>query len=155
MKKAVLCTNSLIQQCANTDLFVTLLFSIYDPVTSKLRYVRAGHNYPVFYSKSKNNFELLGGEGVALGIFSNITLEEKEIYLKRGDILVLYTDGITEAINSDKEMFGVEGIERLLLKYQDWPANMIAEKIKSEVVEFEGIGKQSDDLTLIILKKST
>jgi len=155
MKKAVLCTNSLIQQCANTDLFVTLLFSIYDPVTSKLRYVRAGHNYPILYSKSKNNFELLSGEGVALGIFSNITLEEKQIYLKKGDILVFYTDGITEAINSDKEMFGVEGIERLLLKYQDWPANMIAEKIKSEVVEFEGIGRQSDDLTLIILKKST
>ncbi len=89
-----------------------------------------------------------------MGMFSNITLEEKEIYLKRGDIVVFYTDGITEAINIDKEMFGVEGIERLILKYQDWPANMIAEKIKSKVVEFEGIGRQSDDLTLIIMKKT-
>ncbi|MGI9571311.1 MAG: SpoIIE family protein phosphatase [Desulfobulbia bacterium] len=154
MIKAVLCTNSLIQQCASTDLFVTLLFSIYDPITGKLRYVRAGHNYPIFYSKSKNNFELLSGEGVALGAFSNIILEEKEIYLKSGDIIVFYTDGITEAINSDEEMFGVERIERLLVKYQDWPANLIADKIKSNVVEFEGIGRQSDDLTLIILKKN-
>jgi serine phosphatase RsbU (regulator of sigma subunit) len=45
-------------------------------------------------------------------------------------------------------------MEKLILKYQDWPANLIAEKIKSSVVEFEGIGRQSDDLTLIILKKN-
>jgi sigma-B regulation protein RsbU (phosphoserine phosphatase) len=154
MTKAVLCTNTLIQQCASADLFVTLLFSIYDPLASTLRYVRAGHNYPIFYSKSTNNFELLSGEGVALGTFSNINLEEKEVHLNSGDIIVFYTDGITEAINSDEEMFGVERIEKLILKYQDWPANLIAEKIKSSVVEFEGIGRQSDDLTLIILKKN-
>lgn len=153
MQKAVLCTNSLIQQCASADLFVTLMFSIYDTHTGKLRYVRAGHNYPVYYSSETNKFELLSGEGVALGAFYNITLEEKEICLKSGDIIVYYTDGITEAVNSDEEMFGVEGITQLLTTHKDWPANLIAEKIKASVIEYEGEGHQSDDLTLIILKK--
>jgi sigma-B regulation protein RsbU (phosphoserine phosphatase) len=152
--KAVLCTNSLIQQCASADLFVTLLFSIYDPMTSTLRYIRAGHNYPIFFSKNKNNFELLSGEGVALGVFSNIMLEEKEICLRRGDMVIFYTDGITEAHNNDKEMFGTERIEKLLIKYQDWPANLIAEKIKSKVIEFQEDGHQHDDLTLIVMKKN-
>ena len=102
---------------------------------------------------ASNKFDLLSGEGVALGAFSNILLEEKKIHLKSGDIIVYYTDGITEAVNSDKEMFGVEGVTQLLTTYKDWPANLIAEKIKSSVVEFEGNGQQSDDLTLIILKK--
>lgn len=153
MTKAVLCTNALIQQCASADLFITLIFSIYDPVTGSLRYIRAGHNYPIYYSKSTNDFELLGGEGVALGVFSGITLEEKEVNLKNGDIVVLYTDGVTEAVNSDNEMFGVERIEELIKEYQDWPANLIAEKIKASVVEFEGNDQQFDDITLIILKK--
>lgn len=153
LQKAVLCTNSLIQQCASADLFVTLLFSIYDPLTSELRYVRAGHNYPIYYDNASDTFELLSGEGVALGAFYNIILEEKRICLSKGDIIVYYTDGITEAADSNKEMFGTERIEHLIKKYKDWPANMIAEKIKSSVIEFEGSGQQSDDLTLIILKR--
>jgi sigma-B regulation protein RsbU (phosphoserine phosphatase) len=154
MVKAVLCTNKLIQECANVDLdlFVTLVFSIYDPVTRVLRYVRAGHNYPIYYNKDANHFELLKGQGLALGMFPNILLEEKEINLKDGDIVVFYTDGITEAPNSEQEMFGVERVTKLLTKYQDQPASVIAEKIKSSVVDFEGNERQFDDLTLIILK---
>ena len=154
MVKAVLCTNKLIQECANTDLFVTLIFSIYDPVTGILRYVRAGHNYPIYYSKNANYFELLKGQGLALGMLPNIALEEKKVKLKDGDIVVFYTDGITEAPNNEKEMFGVERITKLLTKYQDQPASVIAEKIKSSVIEFEGNQQQFDDLTLIILKKN-
>ena len=154
MVKAVLCTNKLIQECANTDLFVTLIFSIYDPVTGILRYVRAGHNYPIYYSKNANYFELLKGQGLALGMLPNIALEEKKVKLKDGDIVVFYTDGITEAPNNEKEMFGVERITKFLTKYQDQPASVIAEKIKSSVIEFEGNQQQFDDLTLIILKKN-
>ena len=153
MVKAVLCTNSLIQECANADLFVTLIFSIYDPVTGILRYVRAGHNYPIYYRKKTNCCELLKGQGLALGIFPNITIEEKKIRLTKGDIVVYYTDGITEAPNSNEEMFGVERITNLLAKYQDQPASIIAEKIKSSVIRFGGSERQHDDLTLIILKK--
>lgn len=155
MVKAVLCTNSLIQDCANADLFVTLIFAIYDPANGILRYVRAGHNYPICYRKNENYFELMKGQGLALGIFPNITLEEKEIKLDDGDIVVFYTDGITEAPNSEEEMFGVERITELITKYQDQPAGEIAERIKSSVVEFEGSGRQFDDLTLIILKKTS
>ena len=153
MVKAVLCTNSLIQKCTNADLFVTLVFSIFDPLTSILRYVRAGHNYPIYYSKNTNQFDLLKGQGLALGLFPNIKVEEKEISLKDGDIVVFYTDGITEAQNSENEMFGVERITELLVKHQNQPASVIAEKIEASVVEFEGKERQFDDLTLIILKK--
>lgn len=153
MVKAVLCTNSLIQECTNTDLFVTLIFSIYDPLTGILRYVRAGHNYPIYYSKNANYFELLKGHGLALGVFPNIAVEEKEVKLADGDIVVFYTDGITEAPNSEEEMFGVERITKLLTKYQDQPASIIAEKIKSGLAEFVGSERQFDDLTLIIMKK--
>ena len=154
MVKAVLCTNSLIQECANADLFVTLIFSIYDPVTGILRYVRAGHNYPICYRKNADRFEFLKGQGLALGIFPNISIEEREIQLTDGDIVVYYTDGITEAPNSMDEMFGVGRITKLLAQHRDQPAGIIAEKIKSSVIEFEGSERQFDDLTLIIMKKT-
>ncbi|MCG6931483.1 MAG: SpoIIE family protein phosphatase [Desulfofustis sp.] len=154
MSNAVLCTNSLLQQCAKTDHFVTLLFSIYDPATGTLRYVRAGHNPPIFYSKRQHRYDLLGGQGVALGVFSGITLEEREIDLEWGDIVVFYTDGITEAPNAEGEMFGVERIEQLLSEHENRSAHAIAEQIKSSVVEFEGPGRQFDDLTMVLLKKS-
>ena len=96
----------------------------------------------------------LRGQGVALGVFSGITLEEREIDLEWGDIVVFYTDGITEAPNAEGEMFGVERIEQLLSEHENRSAHAIAEQIKSSVVEFEGPGRQFDDLTMVLLKKS-
>ena len=111
-------------------------------------------NYPIYYRKDTNRFDLLKGQGLALGLFPNIAIEEKEIRLNDGDIVVFYTDGITEAPNSENEMFGVERITELLVQHQDQPASVIAEKIESSVVDFEGKERQFDDLTLIILKKT-
>lgn len=154
MTKAVLRTNTLLLDCTDADSFVTLFYSIYDPLTSKLRYIRAGHTYPILYKKRTNDFLNLEGGGVALGMFCDISLEEKEVDLEEGDIGVFYTDGVTEAINNEKEEFGIERLTRLIAESKDQSAKIIAETIKSSVVEFEGEGEQFDDLTLVVFKKT-
>jgi sigma-B regulation protein RsbU (phosphoserine phosphatase) len=154
MTEAVLRTNLLIQECSNDDFFVTIFYAIYDPAVSKLRYIRAGHNYPLLYKKNTSQFYPLKGQGVALGMFCDINLEEMAVDLDEGDIVVFYTDGVTEAINSGKEEFGTERLTRLIAKSKGESAATIAETIKTSVIDFEGEGKQFDDVTIVVLKKT-
>ncbi|MEN8200493.1 MAG: GAF domain-containing SpoIIE family protein phosphatase [Thermodesulfobacteriota bacterium] len=152
--KAVLQTNMLIQECSAADIFVTLFYAIYDPASSRLRYVRAGHNFPILYKQSAGQCLNLEGKGVALGMFADIPLEEKEILLEEGDIVVFYTDGVTEAINSKKEEFGTERLTQLLAASKDKTAAEVVDRIQRGVVEFAGDEQQFDDVTLVVLKKT-
>ena len=86
-------------------------------------------------------------------MLSDITLEEKEIDLEEGDIVVFYTDGVTEAINSKKEEFGTDRLIHSIAESKGQSAKVIAETIKNRVVEFAGEEEQFDDLTLVVLKK--
>ncbi len=153
LTKAVCQTNILIQECSNADLFVTLFYASYDPATNKLRYVRAGHNYPILYKKNKNHFLTLRGQGTALGVFDEIFLEEKEFLLEEGDIVVFYTDGVTEAINSEREEFGAKRLIQAIAGSKGQSANIIAETIKTHVEDFANEQDQFDDITLVVLKK--
>jgi serine phosphatase RsbU (regulator of sigma subunit) len=154
LTKSVCQTNILIQECSNADLFVTLFYAIYDPATNKLRYVRAGHNYPILYKKNKNHFITLRGQGTALGVFDEIFLEEKEFDLEEGDIVVFYTDGVTEAINSEREEFGAKRLIQAIAGSKGQSANIIAETIKTHVEDFANEQDQFDDITLVVLKKT-
>ena len=97
--------NDLICADSKSGMFVTLFYAILDAKKKSLRYVNAGHNPPLLKHTSGSTV-LLKADGIALGVIDGITLEEADLQLESGDIVTLFTDGVTEAINEKEEQFG-------------------------------------------------
>jgi serine phosphatase RsbU (regulator of sigma subunit) len=149
---AVIRTNKLILDCATSGLFVTLFYAIVDTQARILKYVSAGHNPPILYKKRTGEIQLLEADGIALGVLDDIELEERETSLEEGDLIVLYTDGVTEAMNVQDEEFGEERLIQLILDNHTSSANELSCKIKDVVMEFAGEAPQFDDFTLMVVK---
>jgi serine phosphatase RsbU (regulator of sigma subunit) len=150
--KAIRRANDMISEDGRANMFVTLFYGVLDPVRKTLTYVNAGHNPPLVLGKGSVEITLLAARGVALGVMTDIEYEEKEIALHSGDILVLYTDGVTETINRKSEMFGHERIARLVEANQHLSAQSIIELIEKEVFTFSQGQPQFDDITLLLVK---
>jgi serine phosphatase RsbU (regulator of sigma subunit) len=144
--------NDMISENGRANMFVTLFYGVLDPVRKTLAYVNAGHNPPLVLGQGGVEITLLAARGVALGIMSDIEFEEKEIALHQGDILVLYTDGVTEAINRKQEMFGNDRIGRLVEANHHLSAREIIKLIEREVASFSEGQPQFDDITLLLVK---
>lgn len=145
-------TNHLIQEFSSSGYFVTLFYAIADSNNSSLQYIRAGHNPPLFYKAADNEIMSLKGRGVALGVFDDLDLEAKHRDLASGDILLLFTDGVTEAINPLNKEFGVGRLSELLRKNRHLAASAIINEIKQEIETFADGVPQFDDITLVVLK---
>lgn len=145
-------TNHLIQEFSSSGYFVTLFYAIADSNNSSLQYIRAGHNPPLFYRAVNNEIISLKGRGMALGVFDELDIEAKDIALAAGDILLLFTDGVTEAINPLKKEFGVGRLTELLRKNHHLAASAIINEIKQELERFADGVPQFDDITLVVLK---
>jgi serine phosphatase RsbU (regulator of sigma subunit) len=152
VSEAIRKTNSLIAENDRSNMFVTLFYGVLDPVKMTLTYVSAGHNPPFMLRKGGNDIIMLKARGVALGVVPDIGLEEKEIKLDTGDIVVLYTDGVTEAINGREEQFGQDRVITITEKSRNWTAAEIMQQIKDRVLEFSHGQPQFDDITLMVLK---
>jgi sigma-B regulation protein RsbU (phosphoserine phosphatase) len=149
---AVIQTNRLILECATSGLFVTLFYAIVDTQARRLKYVSAGHNPPILYKKKTGEIQLLEADGIALGVLDDIELEEKEVSLEEGDIIVLYTDGVTEAMNVQDEEFGEERLIQVISDNHALSANELNHKIEDVVMAFAGEAPQFDDFTLMVVK---
>lgn len=150
--EAIKQANRLICEDSKTAMFVTLFYAILDAKKRMLTYVNAGHNPPILLSGGSSQIILLKARGIALGVVDDADLESAEIGLKSGDILVLYTDGVTEAINERVEEFGLERMESLIRENRMLSAEEIIKRIKDEVTAFSGTQPQYDDITLMVLK---
>ncbi|MBM4241109.1 MAG: stage II sporulation protein E [Euryarchaeota archaeon] len=144
--------NKLIASDARSGMFVTLFYATLDLKKRTLDYVNAGHNPPVMFIRKTGYLECLSSKGVALGAIDTIELEEKEITLESGDLVVFYTDGVTEAMNDKEEFFGEGRLFKLVKANNDLSAEDIVNKIKEAVISFSGDGSQFDDITLMVLK---
>ena len=144
--------NSLIMADAKSGMFVTLFYAVLDLSERTLTYVRAGHNPPVIFKAKTRTLMRLDAKGIALGAIADIELEERKIILDGGDIVVFYTDGVTEAINKSMEQFGEERLITTIKVNHELSANDMIEKIKGEVLAFCGDEPQFDDITLMVLK---
>ena len=96
----------------------------------------------------------LTAKGIVLGVMEEITLEERQVTLTPGDILILYTDGVTEPINPAGEEFGEERLARIIASKSDQPCNDIVRQIRAAVWDFAGQQTQFDDYTLVGIKRS-
>jgi sigma-B regulation protein RsbU (phosphoserine phosphatase) len=97
----------------------------------------------------------LAARGIVLGLFYDIDLEEREISVAPGDLLVFYTDGVTEAMDADKQMFGEDGLRAAVTAKPKASAQEVLEAIVQTVNTFTGNTPQSDDITLFVAKRHT
>jgi sigma-B regulation protein RsbU (phosphoserine phosphatase) len=141
--------NALVWRNTHTDRFITLFFAQLDGPTRQLRYANAGHNAPFVVHRDGSHRRLEEGGGV-LGVFAEQSYSMAELQLAPGDRVVLFTDGVTEACNSEGEEFGETRLSALLEEHRALSAAAIREKIVAAILKFSG-GHRTDDATLLVL----
>jgi len=146
--------NRLVYESSPTAFFASLFYAEYEPATRMLQYVNAGHNPPIILRPQMESCELfhLRAQAVPIGMFVDTQFSATKFQLAKDDILVAYTDGITEAANASGELWGLERLERLLRFCSRIAPNQIVERILAEVSEFANGGPQRDDVTLVVMK---
>jgi sigma-B regulation protein RsbU (phosphoserine phosphatase) len=148
--------NRAIQPDMRPGMFITLFYGILDLDTNALRYVRAGHEDMLVLRKGSGAAELLHGEGLAVGlddgsIFDDM-IEEKEIALNAGDLVALYTDGITEARNSAGDEFGRDRLAAALVRNEDRPLSEVVKRVDRFARQFSALVPRHDDSTLLLFR---
>jgi len=143
--------NQFVEKISGAGLFITVLLGSVDTERKTLTYVTAGHNPPI---RCRNGIieELDGGSGTVLGCFQEIHFEKKEISLEKGDILIFYTDGLTDVWNEKREKIREEDIWAAVAELNNPTAEEVASKILQTVERFQGHKEQYDDQTMIVLK---
>jgi sigma-B regulation protein RsbU (phosphoserine phosphatase) len=144
--------NDLIAADAKSGMFVTLFYAILDQEARTLRYVNAGHNPPLVLNGETGNLTLLKTRGIAMGVMDDAEMEERKIEIGEGDVIVFYTDGVTEAVDDGFHQFGVERLVETVKVNRHLPAADLVEKITGEVLAFSSGAPQFDDITLMVLK---
>jgi serine phosphatase RsbU (regulator of sigma subunit)/predicted enzyme related to lactoylglutathione lyase len=142
--------NQLFSENTTDSAYATLFFGEYDDLTRRLRYANCGHYSPLLL-RHDGSLELLNSTGTVLGLFREWDCAVEECSLHPGDILTLYTDGITEAFSEAGEEFGEQRLGELLRKHREQTAQAMLAAILEEVQRFSA-GKQQDDITLIVGK---
>ena len=136
----------------STDQFVTVFYGILDPVTGTLTYCNAGHNPPYLLSAQESAaVQALPRTGMPLGIFEDSNWEQKAVQLSPGDMLVLYTDGLTEASSPQEEFFGEERLLDLAKSNLGHSAQDVQDALMEHVHQFIGDAPQFDDITLAVV----
>ena len=146
--------NPIIANNSKTGMFVTLFYGVLDNTTRTLTYVNAGHNPPLVLRKKSGEIEELNLTGVAVGALDDADYTQQELLLSPGDVIVLYTDGITEAINDREEMYDVPQLIETIRKNGDSSSQEIVDEIIRSVFAFTGSQPQFDDITLMVVKVS-
>ena len=148
--------NNLVNRTFPYDRFVTLFFADFLNNRNGLCvYANAGHNNPIFYKADENKIEYLPVTGPAIGLSPNQTYQVENINLNKGDILLLYTDGISEAMNSEYDQYTETRLADTLIKFKDLSSKEICANVLQDVLEYSKNPAYSDDKTLVVIKRVT
>ncbi|SMO59744.1 SpoIIE family protein phosphatase [Fodinibius sediminis] len=145
--------NNIIYHNTPADKFITFFWGVIDPVDRSFRYINAGHNPPLWFKAGADEPVELEEGGLILGAMATFTpYQEQTVILSEGDLLVFYTDGVTEAMNQDgTEEFGEERLLKCIQQHRPKTSTEIEQAIIDRVMAFSQ-GIQSDDITLIVIK---
>ncbi|RKZ13349.1 hypothetical protein DRQ32_01750, partial [bacterium] len=143
--------NTTLYESTDPERFATAFMACLDPTNGHIRYANAGHNYPMLRRRSGQIEELAIG-ATPLGAFPGIQYTEAQTKLEPGEILVLYTDGVTETEDASGDQFGESGLEQLIHDCHDCTAEIIVDRIR-EAVDRHGEGSAGDDMTLIVVRR--
>ena len=150
-KECVQRSNRLLYQSTSSEKFVTLFYGILDAEKNTLLYSNAGHDAPYVMRKGVDPLRL-GEGGLVLSIVEDFPYEEQSVPLGEGDVLVIYSDGISEAINPTQEQFGEERISTVIEAHRSESASKIMSEIIAAVKAHAGAAPQMDDMTLVVVK---
>jgi len=142
-----------LQRYAAARKFLTLFFGVLEPDTGILRYVSAGHN-PALLACASGSIALLPSTGVPLGILPKAAWREETLEMAPGDLLCVYTDGLTEAVNEADEEFGLERLSALVARGRALPAQALCDSMLGEVADFARGMPQYDDQTVLLVRRT-
>jgi sigma-B regulation protein RsbU (phosphoserine phosphatase) len=151
--KSVANANRLIHYNTGMGKFVTLFYGLLDCHKFQIKYCNAGHDHPMLFRNGKLHDRLTTG-GLVLGFLPEYDYQEDVISLVPGDVLVIYSDGVTEAMNENEEEFGEDRLQEIVEKNYHLSATDMVEHIISEVRDHAGRVSQSDDITLLVIRRN-
>ncbi|MCD6162888.1 MAG: SpoIIE family protein phosphatase [candidate division Zixibacteria bacterium] len=143
--------NDFLVNSTTPDKFVTMFFCELDCENGHLSFCNAGHNYP-FILRNNNEIEYLKEGGLVLGAFAGAKYQHAKLNLEKGDILVIYTDGLSEAFNDNEEEYGEERLISDVRKARSKPAQFICGHLIKNIRQFASDSVEVDDMTLIVIK---
>jgi sigma-B regulation protein RsbU (phosphoserine phosphatase) len=145
--------NEILCEATSVDKFATFFYGVFDPAAARFRFTNGGHNFP-FLLRADGSILRLEAGGLILGLFPESTYEEAEVALEQGDLMVFFTDGVTEEESPDDEddLFGEERLLAVIQKHRNESASRLVSEVRREVAAFRGAGGFSDDFTLIVLR---
>jgi sigma-B regulation protein RsbU (phosphoserine phosphatase) len=151
-REVLLNVHRLLLEVSQAGKFVTVFYGVLDPSQGAFRYARAGHDRPLRISPGSGECEMLGGDGMLLGLIEEVLLEELDVKLNPGDLLVLYTDGVTDANSPQGELFGMERLRETVCAAGEQSAQGLCDSVFARLEEFQGGGAQFDDIALLIAR---
>ena len=146
--------NDLLNQDNETAMFVTVLYAVYNPDSGVITYANGGHNPPVIVHADGSSTLLPMTGGIALGVVPGFEYEQSTMTLNPGESIILYTDGVTEAMNGDGEEFGIDRLRDLFVGGPPRRPKEANKAIFEAVSTFAGDTPQSDDITCLTLRRS-
>jgi len=153
VKERVGRANTHISESTGHESFVTLFYSVLDPALHTLTFSNAGHDPALLYTADARPTKI-ASLGPALGVIAPFDYGEATIVLDSGDVLVVYSDGVTDATNAMGEMFGIERLQVVIARHKSLPATELVSGVLAAVDEFVGEAPQFDDLTLVVVKRT-
>jgi len=143
--------NDLICQSTSPEQYITFFAAVFDPATGTLSYVNAGHNAPMLLHQDAR-VELLGEGGPVLGCLTGISYEQQAVSANKGDLLLLYTDGASEAMNEHGEEFGEKRILQCLETGKTRTPRELLELLEWQTATHRGTVALYDDFTLLVAR---
>lgn len=151
--KSVERANRWISRDSQSGMFVTLFYGLLDPATGVLRFTNAGHNPPLLL-RNNGVIDTLGTSGIALGVIEEVHFRESQAIVGAEDVLVCYTDGVTEAINDAEQEYGVGRLIDVVKRYRGRSADEIVQAVLSDLAAHTGDQPPFDDVTLVVVKRT-
>ena len=146
-------SNSLLSQESVNYMFVTVFYGIYNIRTGEVTYTNAGHNPPYLIKANGTVEELPLSKDIVAGAIDDYQYTEETLQLEKGDTLLLYTDGVTEAVDAEVNDYSEDRLKKLFDHSSKLSCQEVVDKVKADVKAFVGEAEQSDDITLLALKR--
>jgi sigma-B regulation protein RsbU (phosphoserine phosphatase) len=142
----------LVRDIEELNLFMTMFYGEIDIKEKMIRWVKAGHEPAILYTPAADSYELLAGEGLPLGVMEDAIYKESQKQISSGQILLIGTDGIKEAVDTHGEMFGKDRLLNVIRDYPDQSAREILDKVFEALNDFRHPLEPDDDETLVVVK---
>jgi serine phosphatase RsbU (regulator of sigma subunit) len=144
--------NNLLHATTPVNRYATAFLAQFNPATGGCQWVNCGHNDGILLRKS-GEVEMLRCSGIALGLFPKMSYEEQNFELQEGDLLAIYSDGVTEANDISEQEFSLDRLIGVLNSHREKRANEIVDTVFNEIDAFVGTAPQFDDITLLVMKR--